>query len=54
MLVFGAVVLAVALLWPGYIWHALGVMIILKGLVHLAKPSGCGHCDTPAPAKKKK
>ena len=54
ILVFGAVVLAVALWWPGYIWHALGVLVILKGLISLAKPNGCGHCDMPAPVKKKK
>ncbi len=54
MLVTGIVVLAVAVWQPRYIWHTLGVLIILKGLMHLAKPNGCGHCDMPAASGKKK
>lgn len=54
MLVFGAVVLAVAIWWPAYIWHVLGVLVILKGLMYLAKPDGCGHCAVPVTTSKKK
>jgi len=54
MLVFGAVVLAVALWNKEYIWHVLGVLAILKGLMYIAKPNGCGHCEMPAARGKKK
>ena len=48
MLVVGIVILVVAIQWPRNIWHVIGVLLILKGLLVMAKPDGCGHCAVPA------
>ncbi|MBI2541282.1 hypothetical protein HYV80_01045 [Candidatus Woesearchaeota archaeon] len=50
--VVGAVVLATAAYWPDKIWHVLGVLLILKGVLKMAMPS-CGHCQV-MPKKGKK
>ena len=52
-IVVGAVVLLTAIYWPGYIWHVLGALLVLKGVVKMAMPQGCGHCAS-MPAKKGK
>ena len=52
-LVIGIVVLLTAIYWPMYIWHVLGVLLILKGVMKLAMPMGCGHCQ-PEMKKSKK
>ena len=44
-IVVGAVVLATAVYLPMYIWHVLGVLLVLKGVLKLAMPMGCGHCQ---------
>ena len=49
-IVVGAVVFATAVYWPMYIWHVLGILLVLKGVLKLAMPMGCGHC---APEMKK-
>ena len=51
-IVVGIVVLATAVKWPGKIWHVLGALLILKGLIKLAMPT-CGHCKE-MPMKKGK
>ena len=53
-IVAGAVVLVTAWKWPDYVWHVLGVLLLLKGVAKLAMPGGCGHCGTVMPAKKGK
>ena len=35
------------------IWYVLAVLLVLKGLMKLAMPMGCGHCAA-MPAKKGK
>ena len=44
-IVVGVVVLLTALYWKDYIWHVLGVLLVLKGVIKLAMPMGCGHCQ---------
>jgi len=51
-IVIGAVVLLTAMYWPDYIWHVLGVLLILKGIMKLAMPM-CSHCQ-PSEMKKGK
>ena len=53
-IVIGIVVLLTAVYWPLYIWHVLGILLILKGVMKLAMPMGCGHCKTEMPMKKGK
>lgn len=53
-IVIGAVVLLTAIKWPGYIWHVLGILLILKGVMKLAMPMGCSHCQPEAGMKKGK
>ena len=53
-IVIGAVVLVTAWRWPQYIWHVLGGLLILKGLMKMAMPNGCGHCSAEMPKKGKK
>lgn len=52
-LVFGVVILATAVWWPRYIWHVIGILLVLKGLMKLAKPS-CPHCEAMPMKKGKK
>ena len=52
-LVFGLVVWATAVWWPGYIWHVIGILLVLKGLMKLAKPA-CPHCEAMPMKKGKK
>ena len=56
MLVIGGIILVTAYKWPEYIWHVIGGIIILKGLLIFLKPGGCGCCEvkTAAPKGKKK
>ena len=51
-IVIGAIVLVTAQYWPMYIWHVLGAVLILKGLLKWVKPN-CPHCE-PMPKKGKK
>ena len=51
LIVIGAVVLLTAVYWPMYIWHVLGVLLIVKGVMKMAMPS-CGHCSSDMPMKK--
>ncbi len=51
-IVIGAVVFVTAWKWPMYIWHVLGVLLVLKGVMKLAMPNGCGHCAAEMPVKK--
>ena len=50
--VVGAVVLATAVYWPDKIWHVLGGLLILKGVLKMAMPN-CGHCQPMAKKGKK-
>jgi len=51
LVVFG-VILIVNQLYLGWdMWILLGGLIVLKGLLKMAKPT-CPHCETAAPAKK--
>lgn len=50
-LVGGIVVLLTAVYRLQYIWHVLGVLLILKGIFKMAKPS-CPHCEAPAKGRK--
>lgn len=52
-IVVGIVVLLTAVYWPAYIWHVLGILLILKGIMKLAMPKGCGHCQSEAKKGKK-
>lgn len=52
-IVLGVVVFVVAWKWPMYIWHVLGALLVIKGLMKLAMPGGCGHC-AEMPVKKGK
>ena len=52
-IVTGLIVLLTVMYWPLRIWHVLAVLLILKGLVKLVKPT-CGHCQAEAPVKKGK
>ncbi|MBI3035703.1 hypothetical protein HYY71_05265 [Candidatus Woesearchaeota archaeon] len=51
-IVLGAVVLLTAQYWPDYIWHVLGALLVVKGVLKLVKPN-CPHCEA-MPAKKGK
>lgn len=53
LVVVGVVVLATAIYWPGYIWHVLGVLLILKGLMKFAMPH-CPDCKPESGMKKGK
>ena len=35
-------------------WAIVGVVLVLKGIIMLAKPGGCGHCNEEMPKKGKK
>ena len=51
-LVGGLIIIITAMKWgQEAVWIAVGAMVIVKGLVTLAMPQGCGHC---APEGKKK
>lgn len=50
-IVAGAVVLGTAIYWPDKIWHVLGALLILKGVMKLAMPM-CGHCQPEKKSKK--
>ena len=52
-IVAGVVVLGTAMYWPDYIWQVLGALLVVKGVVKLAMPKGCGHCNMPAKKGKK-
>ena len=51
-LVSGVVVLLTAIYWPGYIWHVLGILLILKGIMKFSMPA-CSHCQPMAMKKSK-
>lgn len=51
-IIMGIIVLVTAMYWLDKIWHVLGVLLILKGVVKLAKPT-CPHCEEPAKKGKK-
>ncbi|MEK6946120.1 MAG: hypothetical protein AABX32_00785 [Nanoarchaeota archaeon] len=34
-------------------WYLLGALLVLKGVVKLAMPGGCGHCATEVKKGKK-
>jgi len=53
-IVVGAVVFLTAWKWPMYIWHVLGVLLVLEGVAKLAMPGGCGHCQSDVSMKKGK
>ena len=53
-MVVGLVILLTAVYWPGRIWHVLGVLLILKGLLKMAMPGGCGHCNNVEMKKPKR
>ena len=51
-IIIGIIVLVTAIYWQPYIWHVLGVILILKGLLKWAKPS-CPHCESSSTPMKK-
>ena len=51
-IVVGAIVLATAVYWPDKIWHVLGGLLILKGVLKFAMPN-CSHCQPMAKKGKK-
>lgn len=52
-IVVGLVLIANQLWFKWDIWVVIGVLLVLKGLMKLAMPEGCGHCRE-MPAKKGK
>jgi len=53
-IVIGVVIFVTAWKWQMYIWHVLGVLLVLKGAMKLAMPMGCGHCSEMTAKKGKK
>ncbi len=51
-IIIGVVVLLTAIYWPDRIWHVIGVLLILKGLMKWVKPA-CPHCEEPMKKGKK-
>lgn len=49
-IVFGIILLVTAIYWMQYIWHVIGVLLILKGVFKFIMPF-CPHCE---PEKKGK
>jgi len=35
-------------------WLLVGVVLVLLGLLSYSRPGGCGHMETPAPARKRR
>ena len=54
LIVVGIIVALTAMYWPLYIWHVLGLLLVLKGVMKLAMPGGCGHCSGSEMKKGKK
>ncbi|MEK6891744.1 MAG: hypothetical protein AABX25_01030 [Nanoarchaeota archaeon] len=51
-IVFGLILVANQMWFKWDVWVVVGALLILKGVMKLAMPSGCGHCATGMPAKK--
>ena len=54
LIVFGVIVVLTAVYWKDYIWHVLGGLLVLKGVMKVAMPGGCGHCSGSSEVKKGK
>ena len=52
-IILGIILLVTAMYWPAYIWHVLGVVLILKGLLKWSMPA-CSHCQAMPMKKAKK
>ena len=50
LIVFGILIFVFAWKWPQYIWHAIGIALIVKGVMKLAMPN-CPHCGMDMPKK---
>tara|TARA_Y100000310_G_C20499464_1_gene723217 strand:- start:720 stop:914 length:195 start_codon:yes stop_codon:yes gene_type:complete len=53
LLVIGIIILVTAMYYSTYIWHVIGGIFILKGILFLAKPAGCDCGPTTTKGKKK-
>ena len=53
LIVIGIIVVVVRLYTALDIWVVLGALLILKGLLHMIKPT-CGHVEAKPVSKKKK
>ena len=53
-MVVGLVLVANQMWFKWDIWVVIGMLLILKGIIKLAMPMGCGHCKSDMPMKKGK
>lgn len=49
----GLIFILVTLFTELNIWIVIGILLVIKGVVKLAMPNGCGHCRTESTPSKK-
>ena len=54
LIVVGAIVIANQLWLNWSWWLVIGGLLVIKGLLKVAMPGGCGHCAAEMPKKGKK
>ena len=54
LIVVGAIVIANQLWLNWSWWLVIGGLLVVKGLLKVAMPGGCGHCSAEMPKKGKK